>query len=207
MIRLFIIDDHEIVRRGLRELLKAAPQLTVAGEASSAEEALGKLKKTRCDVVITDMSLPDRSGLELLKQLKAGHPRLPVLVLSMHDEEEYAVRVLRAGAAGYLTKDAPADKLIAAIRKAAQGGRTVSEAVADRLMFEDAGGPTHRKLSDREHQVLCMLAGGDSVRGIAAKLSLSVKTVGTHRARILEKLHMNTTSELILYAVRNALVN
>lgn len=209
MIRILICDDHTIVRKGLKQILSEDPNLSVTGEAASGQECIETLKKGGWDVLVLDISLPDRSGLDVLKQVKTQYPKLPVLMLSMHAEEQYAVRVLRAGASGYLTKEAAPDQLITAIRKISKGGRYVSPTFAEVLAF-DLGGdpqkPLHETLSDREFQVMCLLASGKPVKEIAAKLFVSVKTVSTHRARILDKMRMKNNADLILYAVRNRLV-
>jgi two-component system, NarL family, invasion response regulator UvrY len=209
MIRILICDDHTIVRKGLKQILSEDPNLVVAGEAASGQECVEKLKKGGWDALVLDISLPDRSGLDVLKQVRSQYPRLPVLMLSMHAEEQYAVRVLRAGASGYLTKEAAPDQLITAIRKISKGGRYVSPTFAEVLAFDLAGDPQkppHETLSDREFQVMCLLASGKAVKEIAEKLYVSVKTVSTHRARILEKMRMKNNADLILYAVRNRLV-
>jgi two-component system invasion response regulator UvrY len=208
-IRVFVIDDHAVVRRGLRQILAEAPEATLAGEAGSGAEALTQLRRTRCDVVVLDISLPDCNGLELLRQIRSQHPRLAVLVLTMHAEEPYAVRALRAGAAGYLTKDGAAEELLAAIRKVAAGGRYLTPALAETLALRlgpDSRELPHERLSDREFQVLCLMATGKSLTEIANALGVSVKTVSTHRARILEKMHLRNNAELIQYAVKHDLV-
>jgi two-component system, NarL family, invasion response regulator UvrY len=210
MIKIMIVDDHEIVRKGLKQILKEAPHIAVAGEASTGQEAMEKLKKNPFDMLVLDISLPDRSGLEVLKQVRQQYPKIPVLILTMHAEEQYAARVLRAGAAGYMTKEAAPEQLVNAIQKVSRGGRYVSPAFAETLAFDLGADPTkplHETLSDREYQVMTMLASGKPVKDIAEKLYLSVKTVSTHRSRILEKMRMRNNAELILYAIRNNLVN
>ncbi|RPI50405.1 MAG: DNA-binding response regulator, partial [Chloroflexi bacterium] len=162
------------------------------------------------DVVVLDISMPDRSGLDILKQIRSERPKLPVLVLSMYSEDQYAIRVLKAGASGYLTKDSAADELVKAIRKVVSGGRYVSPLLAEKLAFEigdDSSRLPHEALSDREFQVLRMIAAGKSVKEIAAELSLSVKTVSTYRARLLEKMNLGTNAELIHYAIQNNLID
>ena len=210
MIRVLIADDHAVVRQGLIQILGDTPEMVVAGEATNGQEVLDKVRAETWDVVVLDISMPDRSGLDVLKELRAERPALPVLVLSMYSEDQYALRVLNAGAAGYLTKDTAADDLVKAIRKVVSGGRYISPFLAEKLAFEiggDASRLPHEMLSDREFQVLRLLAAGKSVRDIAAELSLSVKTVSTYRARLLEKMHLRTTAELMHYALQNHLID
>jgi len=209
MIRVLIADDHVVVRQGLKQILGDTPELLVAGEAINGQEVLDKVRAEAWDVVVLDISMPDHSGLDILKQLKAEQPKLPVLVLSMHPEDRYAMRVLKAGASGYLAKDSAADELVKAIRKVVSGGRYVSPFLAEKMAFEigaDASKLPHEALSDREFQVLRLIADGKSVTEIAAELSLSVKTVSTYRARLLEKMNLGTNAELIHYAIRNHLI-
>lgn len=208
-IRILVADDHAVVREGLKQILSDTPNLVVAGEAGTGQEVLSKLRSGQWDVVVLDISLPDRSGLDVLKQIKSYYPKLPVLVLTMHAEEQYAVRVLRAGASGYLTKESAPEQMAAAVEKVARGGRYVSPSLAEKLAFELPGAgerPLHETLSDREFEVLCMIAAGRRVKEIAEKLCLSVKTVSSHRARILAKMRMKSNAELIQYALRNDLV-
>jgi two-component system invasion response regulator UvrY len=209
MIRVLIADDHVVVRQGLKQILGDTPELLVAGEAINGQEVLDKIRAEAWDVVVLDISMPDHSGLDILKQLKAEQPKLPVLVLSMHPEDRYAMRVLKAGASGYLAKDSAADELVKAIRKVVSGGRYVSPFLAEKMAFEvgaDSSKLPHETLSDREFQVLRLIADGKSVTEIAAELSLSVKTVSTYRARLLEKMNLSTNAELIHYAIRNHLI-
>ena len=209
VIRVLIIDDHPIVRTGIRSLLARAPDIEVAGEAADGEEGLRRAAETRPDVVVLDVSLPGTSGLEVLKSLKKQLPAAAVLMLSMHPEEQYAVRLLRAGASGYLSKEAPAETLIGVVRKVASGGKFVSPQVAERLAFNldpDFEGPLHEKLSRREFEVLRLLASGKTASDIARELKLSIKTVSTYRRRILDKMSMSTTAQLIRYAFENRLV-
>jgi DNA-binding NarL/FixJ family response regulator len=207
--RVLIADDHPVVRRGLRQILADEyPSLSV-GEARDAGEALKLAREQDWDVVLLDISMPGRSGLEVLKELKRERPKVPVLILSSYPEEQYAVRVLKAGAAGYMTKESTAEHLIEGIRKAIRGGRYVSPHVAELLAATvGAGGEMapHESLSDREYEVLCLIASGRTVGEVAVELSLSVKTVSTYRARILEKMGMNTNAELTHYALKNGLV-
>jgi two-component system invasion response regulator UvrY len=210
MIRALIADDHAVVRQGLKQILGDTPEMLVAGEATNGQEVLDKVRAEPWDVVVLDISMPDRSGLDILKQLRSERPKLPVLVLSMHSEDQYAMRVLKAGASGYLTKDSAPDELVKAIRKVVSGGRYVSSFLAEKLAFEigtDSSRLPHETLSDREFQVLRLIAAGKSVTEIAAELCLSVKTVSTYRARMLEKMNLGTTAELIHYAMQNHLID
>jgi two-component system, NarL family, invasion response regulator UvrY len=207
MIRILIVDDHVIVRRGLIHIVAAESDLTVVGEAANAEEMLAFVRRERCDVVVTDISMPGKSGLDALQELKLEFPHLPVLVMSVHPEDQYGVRALKLGAAGYLTKESAPEELVAAIRKAASGGKYISPTLAERLAFDLATGqPLHELLSSREYQVLCMLASGKSVMKIAEELALSLKTISTYRVRILQKMGMKKTAELVHYAISNWLV-
>ncbi len=210
MIRVLIADDHVVVRQGLKQILGGTPELLVAGEATNGQEVLDKVRAEAWDVVVLDISMPDRSGLDILKQLRSERPELPVLVLSMHSEDQYAMRVLKAGANGYLTKDSAADELVKAIRKVVRGGTFVSEFLAEKLAFElgaDSSRLPHEALSDREFQVLRQIAAGKSVTEIAAQLCLSVKTVSTYRTRMLEKMNLGTNVELFRYAIRHHLID
>lgn len=208
MIRVMLVDDHLIVRSGVRLMLGTADDITVACEAETARDALLQAEKEEIDVAIIDIALPDRSGLELLKLLKARKPKLAVLVLSMYAEDIYAVRALRAGASGYLTKNSPAPIIVAAVRKAAAGGKyitpTLVEKFADLLVGEEQ--PVHERLSDRELEVLKHIAVGSSLVRIAEMLSLSPHTVTTYRARILEKMGLSSNVEIARYAFENDLL-
>lgn len=209
MIRVLIVDDHPVVRKGLRQILANEPDMEAVVEAESVHELMQHVRESEWDVVVLDISLPDRSGLEALKDLKALHPELPVLFLSMHPEDQYAVRALKAGASGYLTKESATDELVNAVRKVVGGGRYVSSSLAEKLAMAvgtDYEKPLHEALSDREYQVACMIASGKKTKEIAETLSLSVKTVSTYRARILEKMNMASNAELTYYAVKNKLV-
>ena len=206
--RVLIVDDHPVLRAGLRQVLTESDMKVFVGEATNGQELLAKVREQSWDVVVLDISLPDRSGLDLLKQLKSYYPDLPVVVLTMHAEEQYAIRVLRAGASGYLTKDSPPEEMAAAVLKVSEGGRYVSASLAERLVF-DIGGMRerpHEILSDREFQVFCMLASGERIKDIAAKLCLSVKTVSSHRARILTKMRMKNNAQLVQYALEHNLI-
>lgn len=210
MVRILIADDHALIREGLKKILKAAQDISVVGEAQNAREVMEEVKKQELDVVILDISLPGKSGLELLKDLKQEYPALPILILSMHPEDRFAVRALKAGAAGYVTKESAVEELVKAIRKVVHGRKYVSPALAEKLAFDletDTGKPPHESLSDREYQVMCLIAVGKSVREIAGELFLSISTVNTYRGRILEKMNMKTDAELIRYAVQNQLID
>ncbi len=209
MIKILIADDHAIVRRGLKQILAETPDMTVIDEASNGHEVLTKVMKHDYSVVLLDISMPGKSGLDVLKELKNERPKLPVLILSMYPEEQYAVRVLRAGASGYLTKEGAPEELIYAIRKVVQGKKYVSASLAEKLVFDldgDSQKPLHESLSDREFQVLCMIASGKTVSDISEELALSVKTISTYRTRLLEKMKMKNNAELTHYAVQNHLV-
>jgi two-component system invasion response regulator UvrY len=209
MIKILIADDHIIVRKGLKQIISETTDMSVADEASDGQEVLDKVRKNGFDMVLLDISMPGRTGLDILRELKAERPKLPILILSMYPEEQYAVRVLRAGASGYLTKESAPDELIAAIRKVSVGKKYVTPSVAEKLAFDldvDYEKPLHEMLSDREYQVLCLIASGKTVGDIAEKLSLSAKTISTYRARILEKMNMKNNSELTHYAIQHKLV-
>jgi two-component system invasion response regulator UvrY len=209
MMRVLIVDDHAIVRRGLRELLSDEFHGAAFGEASDARQALEQLRKKQWDVALLDINLPGKSGLDLLKELKAEWPKLPVLVLSAHPEDQFAVRALKAGAGGYMTKESAPEELAKAIRKVLAGGRYVSSALAEKLALGVKKDPTrtpHETLSDREYEVMSRIASGKTVTEIAEELSLSGKTISTYRTRILEKLSVKNSAEIVLYAVRNGLV-
>jgi two-component system, NarL family, invasion response regulator UvrY len=208
--RILIADDHAVVREGVKRILYDMDSSIVVGEASNGQELLAKATTKRWDVVLLDISMPGRNGLEVLRQLRCTHPTLPVLVFSVHPENQYAIRAFSAGAAGYLTEDSIPEELLTAIRRVVGGRRYVSAALAEHLVLEvtrDPDTPLHAKLSDRELQVLCMVGTGKTVTDIAAELSLSVKTVSTYRSRILEKMHLRSNAELIHYAVRHQLVD
>jgi DNA-binding NarL/FixJ family response regulator len=209
MIRILIVDDHPVVRKGLRHMLSGAKDILIGGEASNGSEAISMIGKDSYDVVLLDISMPGRNGLDVLKQIKLYRPRLSVLMLSMHPEEDYALRCYKGGAAGYLTKDSPAEEMLTAIRIVARGGRYVAPSLADRLPFlleTETEEPAHGKLSDRELQILCMFASGKLPSQIARELSLSPQTISTYKARILEKMKMPSMAHLIRYATENRLV-
>ncbi len=210
MIRILIADDHAIVRQGLRQTVAGQLDMIVAGEAQNAHETLKLVRGQEWDVVVLDITMPGRSGLDLLIELKRERPNLPILILSMHSEEQFAVRALKARASGYITKQSAPKELIEAIRKVHRGGKYVSPSLAESLAFElgDGDGKSaHEKLSDREYQILRMIAKGRTPKEIAAELNLSEKTVGTYRMRLLEKMNMKRNAELIRYALENRLVD
>ena len=210
MIRVVVADDHQILREGLTQLLRAAGDLDVVGEAADGHQVLEHVRGRPFDVLLLDMSMPGKSGVELIKQVKSEKPLLRILVLSMHEEHQYAVRAIRAGASGYLTKESAAAQLVAAIRKVAGGGAFISAEVAERLAQEAvprADGPLHATLSDREYEVFRQLVNGRSVTEIAGALHLSAKTVSTHKARLMEKLAVDNNADLVHYAVRHRLLD
>jgi two-component system invasion response regulator UvrY len=209
-LRILIVDDHPIVRQGLRQTLADTARIGEIAEAATPQEALDFIRQREWDAVILDIGLPGRGGLEVLKDIKGEVPRLPVLILSMHSEQQYAVRALRAGASGYLTKEAAPNDLVDAIRKIVAGRRYISPEIAERLATEltvDAARPLHASLSDREFDVLRSIASGQTVGDIADRLSLSVKTVSTYRARILEKMRLKNNAELMHYVLTNHLLD
>jgi two-component system invasion response regulator UvrY len=209
MIRILIVDDHAILLRGLKEILEREFRDVSIGGAGTAEQALTQLDAENWDLVILDITMPGRSGVDVLRNLKALRPKLPVLVLSMHPEDQYGKRVLKAGASGYMNKESAPEELIKAVRKLLSGGRYVSPTLAETLAVDlgrDDGTPAHERLSDREFEVLRKMASGKTVGQIAQELHLSVPTVSTYRARILEKMGMSTNAELIRYAVSHLLV-
>ena len=208
-IKILIADDHPIVRAGFKQVIADTPDMIVADEAGNGQEVLNFIRKKDYDCVLLDISMPGRSGLEVLKDLKSEKPKLPVLILSIYPEEQYAIRALRAGAAGYMTKASAPHELIAAIRKISEGGKYISESLAEKLTYYldgDASRPPHETLSDREYQVMLMIASGKTVTQVADELCLSVKTISTYRAHILEKMRMKNNAEMTLYAVQNKLV-
>lgn len=209
-IRVFIADDHAIVREGLKQILAEQRDIAVTGEAETGLDAVKLFRKSRCNVLLLDISLPDRNGIEVLKQIKKDKPELAVLMLSMHREDQYAIRALKAGAAGYLTKQSAPRELVTAIRQVASGQRYVSPLLAQVLaaqVGDDHEAAPHEGLSDREYQTLTMIASGKTVSEIAGELSLSVKTVSEYRSRLLSKMKLKTSAELTHYAIRNQLVD
>jgi DNA-binding NarL/FixJ family response regulator len=208
-IKVFIADDHAIVREGLKQILAETRDIVVAGEAENGVDAIKLFRKSGCQVVLLDISLPDRSGIEVLKQIKKEKPEQAVLMLSMHREDQYAIRSLKAGAAGYLTKQSAPRELVTAIRQVAAGLKYISAALAQELanhVGEDHETRPHETLSDREYQTLTMIASGKTVSDIARELSLSVKTVSEYRARLLVKMQLKNSAELTHYAIKNQLV-
>lgn len=207
-IRILIADDHPIFRQGLKHAFSETSDLEVAGEASNGSELLEKIRSGNYSVILLDISMAGKDSLDTLKQLKTERPKLPVLVLSVYPEDRFAVRFIRAGASGYLTKESVSDQLLDAVRKVARGGRYVSQALTEKLAFDfaDHEKQPHEYLSDREYQVFCMIGAGKSLTEIGKELSLSVKTVGTHRTHILEKMKMKNNAQLIQYAILNSLV-
>lgn len=209
-IRVFIADDHAIVREGLKQILAEQRDIVVAGEAETGLDAVKLFRKSRCNVLLLDISLPDRNGIDVLKQIKDEKPDLAVLMLSMHREDQYAIRALKAGAAGYLTKQSAPKELVNAIRQVATGQRYVSAQLAQVLAAQVGDGfekPLHESLSDREYQTLTLIASGKTVGEIAKELSLSVKTVSEYRSRLLAKMKLKTSAELTHYAIRNQLID
>jgi two-component system invasion response regulator UvrY len=208
MINIIIVDDHPIIRRGLKQILLEEPDMKVVGEAGSAQEAFTIIRATDCNAVILDISLPGVSGVEILKQLKYEDKNLPVLMLSVHSEEQYAIRVMKAGASGYLTKESAPEELVKAIRKIVSGGKYIGSALAEMLVAdrETSGKPLHEKLSDREFQIMRMIAQGKTIKAIGEELCLSEKTVSTYRTRLLGKMNMHTNAEIIGYALKNKLI-
>jgi DNA-binding NarL/FixJ family response regulator len=208
-IRVFIVDDHPVVRRGLIQILSDETDMEVVGEATSSQEILGKLRSAPSDVVLLDLAIPGRGGLEVLSDLKREHPRLAVIILSAYPEEQYGLRALKAGAAGYVSKDHVPAELVNAVRKVAEGGKYVSSSLADQLvsyLTQEGEKAPHQQLTDREYQVLCLIASGKTVGQIAKALGLSAKTISTHRTRILEKMNLATNAELMRYAMTHGLV-
>jgi len=208
MIEILAADDHAIVRKGLKQILAENQEMEVAGEASTAKELFEKLADRRWDVLMLDISLPDQSGVEVLGHIRELYPAMPVLVLSVHDDVQYAVRMLEQGAVGYLTKESAPQELLTALENVVNGGRYVSHALAERLLLNFSSQrekPHHQSLSKRELQVLSLIASGKSVKEVGSELDLSVKTISTHRVRILKKMGMKHNAELIRYALENGL--
>ena len=210
MIRIFIADDHAIVREGLKQILSDTSDMKVVDEAENGPEALSKLIKIECDIAILDISMPGLNGVDVLKEIKSIKKELPVLILSIHPEEHYAVHAFRSGASGYLTKKSAPEELIQAIRKVTAGGKYVSNSLAEKLVFEfgtNYSKAIHESLSRREFQVMCMIASGKTTKDISNELSLSEKTISTYRSRILQKMKMKNSAEIIHYALRMGLVD
>jgi DNA-binding NarL/FixJ family response regulator len=210
MLRILIADDHEIVRKGLNNVITETLQPVKVEEARNGQEAMSKVLKGEYDLVVLDMKMPGKSGLDVLKEIRQHRPKLPVLILSMHPEEQFAIRAIRAGAAGYLTKECAGDELVLAIRKALKGERYISGSLAQILAGEldsDSEKPLHEILSDREYQVMLMIASGKTVGAIAKELCLSVKTISSYRTNILLKTRMKNNSEITHYAIQTKLVD
>jgi len=210
MIKLIVADDHKIVREGLMEIINKTSDIQVIDEARNGSELLSKVIKNEYDVILLDISMPGRSGLDILKQLKQEKPQIQVLILSMFSEEEFAVRAMKTGAAGYLVKDTASKNLIEAIRKVSMGLKYVTPSLAEKLALEierDYETPIHAKLSNREYEVMRMLSSGKKNKEIAEEISVSPKTVSSYKRRILDKMSMNTNAQLTKYAIRNGLIN
>ncbi len=209
MIKILIADDHTIVREGIKQILADTADMVVAGEATNGYEVLEQIRKEDWDVVVLDLAMPGKDGLDTLKELKIEKPKLPVLVLSMHPEEQYAVRLLKAGASGYLTKESAPEELIAAIRKVSQKGKYVSSSLGEKLAFyleSDSEKPVHEVLSDREYRVMLMIASGKTVKEIGEEMFLSIKTISTYRVRALKKMGMKNNAAFTYYAVKHNLL-
>lgn len=207
--KILITDDHAVVRQGLKQILAEEFTRAEFGEAASAQEALERVWKENWDVVVLDITMPGRSGLEVLKEIKKSRPKLPVLMLSMHPEDQFAVRLLKIGASGYMTKESAPNELVGAVKKVVSGGRYVSPSLAEKMasyLAVDVQTPPHERLSDREFLVLRLIASGKTATIIAKELGLSVKTISTYRTRILEKMSMSNNAELTHYAIQNQLV-
>ena len=209
MIKILIADDHAIVREGLKQIVGETSDMVVSDEASNGHEVLRKVRENDYDVVVLDITMPGMSGLDVLKQLKSQRFEVPILVLSIHPEKQYAVRVLKAGASGYLTKESVPDELIKALRRVSVGRKYISSSLAERLALDleiNSEKPLHESLSDREYQVMCLIASGKPMKKIADELCLSTKTVSTYRSRILNKMNMQNNAELTHYAFANKLI-
>ncbi len=210
MIRILIIDDHTVVREGMKLIFKDDPELSIEGEASTGVEGIEKAREGNWDLVVLDINLPDCSGFDVLKAIKVDFPNIKILVLTMHEEAQYAIRVIKAGANGFINKESEPEQIINAIKRVASGGRYINPVLAEELAFELCSNrpnkSLHELLSDREFQVLGMLGAGNSPKEIGEKLCLSVKTINTYRSRILEKMNLKSNADLIHYALANNLV-
>jgi len=209
MSRVLVADDHAVVRAGMRQFLEADDAIDAVGEAGSGSETLTRLREQRWDLLVLDLNMPDRSGLDILQHVRATHPSVPILVVSAFPEKQYAVNVLRAGASGYLAKDQPAEDFLRAVHTVLNGRRFISNSVAEILVGDldkPGGRPLHSDLSQREFQIMCKLAVGRTVSDIADELCISVKTVSTYRSRLLEKMGMNNNADITAYALRNSLI-
>lgn len=211
MVDILVVDDHAIVRAGVRYFVAEVPDLRIASEAATAQEAMRLVRAKKFDIVLLDIAMPDQSGVEVLKQIKRERPELPVLMLSMHPENRYAVQILRSGASGYVQKEALATELVSAIQTIMKGHKYISPAVAELLTADpastDTQKPLHELLSAREYQIFCRLGQGEGVSSIADELCLSVKTVSTYRSRVLEKMHMQNNADIIYYAIKQNLID
>jgi DNA-binding NarL/FixJ family response regulator len=207
-IKVIIADDHPLFRRGLKHAFSETPDIEVVDEAENGDDLLKKISGADLSVILMDLAMPGKTGLDLLKQLRDEQPKLPVLVLTVYPEEHYAVRYFKAGASGFITKESSTDQIYAAVRKVANGGKFASPEITEKLAFDfdKSDRPLHENLSDREHQVFMMLAEGESPTDIGKILSLSVKTISTHRSRILDKMQMKKNAELIYYAISHRLL-
>lgn len=209
MLKVLIADDHAMIREGLKQVLLKVFKSAIVGEACNAEAALELIRKKEWDLAVMDITMPGRSGLDIIQDIKLARPKLPVLIMSMHGEDQFALRVLKAGAAGFISKDSASEELVKAIQKILGGGRYVSASVAEKMVLDlgkETGSLPHESLSDRELQVMCMFAMGKTNKQLAKELSLSVKTISTYRARILEKMKMKSNAELTRYAIKGGLV-
>jgi len=209
VLKIILADDHAVVRHGVKQILAGALPTAEFGEASSTADLLALLQEGRWDIIVLDLTMPGSNGLEVLKLIKHEHPRLPVLILSMYPEDQFAVRAVRAGAAGYLNKEGAPEELVQALRKILAGGNYISAAVADELVLHsrhESDRPPHELLSDREYEVLCLIASGKPVKEIGVELGLSPATISTYRTRILQKMGMTTNAQLMQYAIQKALV-
>lgn len=209
MIRVITVDDHAVVRRGLKQIIEEESDMKVVNEAGNGRDAISVIRQTSCDVVILDISLPGLGGIEVLRHIRHEYPNLPVLIMSMHEEKQYAFRVIKAGASGYLMKDSIPEELINAIRRIIAGGKYISPSFSEALIQEQelSETPLHEKLSDREFQIMCMIARGKALKDIGEVLFISGKTVSTYRTRILEKMKMKTNAEIVSYALKHELIN
>jgi DNA-binding NarL/FixJ family response regulator len=208
MIRILIADDHPVVRQGLKQILAENRDMVIADEAASGQEVMKKVSRNDYDVILLDISMPGRNGLDILRELRSKKPKTAVLMLSIHPEDLFAVRALKLGAAGYLTKETAPEELVSAIRRVSQGRKYISATLAEKLAVDlelEAEKPAHETLSDREYQVLCLLASGKRLKEIAEDLSLSIKTISTYRTRILDKMKLRNNAELIRYALQHNL--
>ena len=210
MISIIIVDDHPIVRQGLKQILSEEPDMATFGEAQNSQEVLDLIRKQDWDAVVLDITMPGRGGLDILREIKHERPKLPVLMLSIHPEDQYAVRALKAGASGYLNKESAPEELVRAIRKILRGGKYISPTLAEKMAFNletETDRPAHEALSDREYQVMLMIASGKTTSVIAEEMSLSIKTVSTYRSRILEKMKMKSNVDLTYYVIKNNLID